>query len=33
MKEKPQNPLIQQGNRQSTSLMHQNRFIRKKTEK
>ena len=33
MTTKPENPLLQQGNRQSASLMHQNRFLRKKTEK
>ena len=33
MKTKPENPLLQQGNRQSASLMHKNRFVRKKTEK
>ena len=33
MKEKAQNPLLQQNNRQSTSVMHENRFLRDKKEK
>ncbi len=33
MKEKPENPLLQQGNRQSASLMHKNRFVRSRPSK
>lgn len=29
MKEKNENPLLQPGNRQSASVMHKNRFVRK----
>jgi len=33
MKQKPENPLLQPSNRQSTSLMHLNRFVRANMKK
>ena len=33
MDQKPENQLAQTGNRQSTSTMHPNRFLRKQKEK